>query len=213
MGAFGQKRLPIAQVGAGERAGVREERRQALRLLPQRLENFAGRGDPRRESENLREAAELSGEVGEYLRQRGNEFGTSTGRPRRTGWLDTVVARTGVELSGASFFAVTKLDVLDRLPEIPVCIAYELDGRRITEFPADVEDVERLKPVYETLPGWESETVGITKFEDLPGAARAYVSFLEERCGATAVAVSTGPRREETILRAHDQFWDRLPSR
>ena len=156
---------------------------------------------------------ELSGEVGEYLRQRGNEFGTSTGRPRRTGWLDTVVARTGVELSGASFFAVTKLDVLDRLPEIPVCVAYELDGRRVTEFPADVEDVEKLSPVYETLPGWQSETVGITKFEDLPGAARAYVEFLEARCGATAVAVSTGPRREETILKAHEQFWDRLPSR
>jgi adenylosuccinate synthase len=156
---------------------------------------------------------ELSGEVGEYLRQRGNEFGTSTGRPRRTGWLDTVVARTAVELSGASFLAITKLDVLDRLPELPVCVAYTLNGKRITEFPADVEDVEKLEPVYETLPGWQSETVGITKFEDLPGAARDYVSFLEQQCGAVAVAVSTGPRREETILHANDVFWDRLPSR
>ncbi len=156
---------------------------------------------------------ELLDEVGDYLRQRGNEFGTSTGRPRRTGWLDTVVARTAVELSGASFLAVTKLDVLDRLPEIPVCVAYELDGSRITEFPTDVEEVERIVPVYEKLPGWQSETVGITEFENLPPAARSYVAFLEEKCGATAVAVSTGPRREETILRSAHTFWDRLPSR
>ncbi|MGH9443126.1 MAG: adenylosuccinate synthase [Thermoanaerobaculia bacterium] len=156
---------------------------------------------------------ELSGEIGEYLRKRGNEFGTSTGRPRRTGWLDTVVARTAVDLSGASFLAVTKLDVLDRLPEIPVCTAYELDGERISEFPADVEDVEKLVPVYETLPGWQADTVGITDFEKLPKAARDYVGFLEGQCGATAVAVATGPRREETVLRAADVFWDRLPSR
>ena len=156
---------------------------------------------------------ELSDEVGDYLRQRGNEFGTSTGRPRRTGWLDTVVARTAVELSGARFLAVTKLDVLDRLPEIPVCVAYELHGSRITEFPADVEDVEKLVPVYEKLPGWQSDTVGITDFDKLPAAARDYVAFLEQQCGATAAAVSTGPRREETILRAADAFWDRLPGR
>ncbi len=154
---------------------------------------------------------ELHDETGEFLRKRGNEFGTSTGRPRRTGWFDAVVARSGVELSGARFLAVTKLDVLDTLAEIPVCVGYKLRGERVLEFPSDVEDVEKLEPLYTHCPGWKKDTTGITEFDDLPPRAKEYVKFIEQLCGATAVAVSTGPRREETIFRRHDQFWDRLP--
>jgi adenylosuccinate synthase len=154
---------------------------------------------------------ELSDETGEYLRTRGNEFGTSTGRPRRTGWLDTVVARTAVEVSGAEFIAVTKLDVLDRLEELPVCTGYRLNGDRIDEIPSEIEDVERLVPIYETRPGWQTDTSGTTREEDLPARARDYVKFLEDACGARAVAISTGPRREETLLTCGEEFWDRLP--
>jgi len=154
---------------------------------------------------------ELRDETGEFLRKRGNEYGTSTGRPRRTGWFDAVVARSGVELSGARFMAVTKLDVLDTLAEIPVCVGYKLRGERVLEFPSDVEDVEKLEPLYTHCPGWKKDTTGVTEFDDLPPRAKEYVKFLEQLCGATAIAVSTGPRREETIFRRHDQFWDRLP--
>ena len=155
---------------------------------------------------------ELSDETGEFLRKRGNEYGTSTGRPRRTGWFDAVVARSGVELSGAHFMAVTKLDVLDTLPEIPVCVGYKLHGQRVLELPSDVEDIEALEPLYTHCPGWKKDTTGITNFDDLPPHAKEYVKFLELLCGASAVAVSTGPRREETIFRADGDFWNRLPT-
>lgn len=154
---------------------------------------------------------ELQDATGEYLRKRGNEYGTTTGRPRRTGWLDTIVARTAVEMSGAEFVAVTKLDVLDALEEIPVCVGYRLGDRRLEEFPADIEDVARLEPVYETLSGWREDTTGVTEYDKLPARARDYVAELERRCGAKAVVVSTGPRREETILRRDQDFWRRLP--
>ena len=156
---------------------------------------------------------ELFDETGEFLRARGNEYGTSTGRPRRTGWFDAVVARTAVELSGAAAVAITKLDVLDDLAEIPVCVAYELDGREIADVPALSEDVARVKPRFETLPGWREKTTAVTHFENLPSAAKTYVRFLEERCAAAAVLISTGPRREETIWRDDADFVKALPSR
>jgi adenylosuccinate synthase len=156
---------------------------------------------------------ELFDETGEFLRARGNEYGTSTGRPRRTGWFDAVVARTAVELSGAAAVAITKLDVLDDLAEIPVCVAYELDGREIADVPAQSEDVARVKPRFETMPGWREKTTAVTRFEDLPAAAKKYVRSLEERCGAPAVLISTGPRREETIWRDDLEFVKTLPSR
>jgi adenylosuccinate synthase len=155
---------------------------------------------------------ELLNERGEFLRARGNEFGTSTGRPRRTGWFDAVVARTAVELSGADAVAITKLDVLDELEEIPVCVSYRLDGREISDVPALVEDVARVEPVFETLPGWREKTTAVTRFPDLPDAAKSYVRFLEERCGAPAVLISTGPRREETIWRDDAEFVRALPA-
>ena len=154
---------------------------------------------------------ELSDATGEFLRKRGNEYGTSTGRPRRTGWFDAVVARTSVELSGAGAVALTKLDVLDDVDPIPVCVGYRLDGKEIGDVPPIAEDVARLEPVYETLPGWRARTTAVTRFEDLPPAAKRYVAFLEERIGAPAVFVSTGPRREETIWRPESAFFSELP--
>ena len=155
---------------------------------------------------------ELHDATGEFLRKRGNEFGTSTGRPRRTGWFDAVVARTAVELSGADAVAITKLDCLDELAEIPISVAYRLDGRTVTDIPPLAEDVARLEPVLETLPGWKSTTTAVTRYEDLPAAARRYVARLEEAVGAPAVLISTGPRREETVWRDDLSFVRALPT-
>jgi len=154
---------------------------------------------------------ELLDETGEYLRVRGNEYGTSTGRPRRTGWFDSVVARLAVELSGAQAVAITKLDILDELAEIPVCVGYRLDGRTIEDVPALVEDVARLEPVLETRPGWKTRTTGMTREEDLPPAARRYIEFIEKQIGAPAALIATGPRREETIWRGGSEFLKGLP--
>jgi adenylosuccinate synthase len=155
---------------------------------------------------------ELLDETGEYLRVRGNEYGTSTGRPRRTGWFDSVVARLAVDLSGAQAVAITKLDILDELAEIPVCVGYRLDGRTIEDVPALVEDIARLEPVLETRPGWKTRTTGMTREEDLPPAARRYIEFIEKQIGAPAALIATGPRREETIWRASSEFLRSLPA-
>jgi adenylosuccinate synthase len=154
---------------------------------------------------------ELNNAMGEYLRTRGNEFGTSTGRPRRTGWLDTVVGRLAVELCGAEGVALTKLDVLDDVDPIPVCVGYRLDGKVLDTMPALVEDIERLEPVYQNLPGWKTKTTSVTRYADLPAAAKRYVAFVEEKVGAPAVFISTGPRREETIWRDDLPFLAALP--
>ncbi|HWZ85808.1 MAG TPA: adenylosuccinate synthase [Thermoanaerobaculia bacterium] len=154
---------------------------------------------------------ELTDATGEFLRKRGNEYGTSTGRPRRTGWFDAVVARTAVELSGAEAVAITKLDCLDELDEIPICVGYRLDGKAISDLPPLAEDVARLEPVLERLPGWKATTTGATRYEELPAAARSYVRALEDAVGAPAVFISTGPRREETVWRADTPFLAALP--
>ncbi len=153
---------------------------------------------------------ELTDDLGERLRRRGNEFGTTTGRPRRCGWFDAVAVSYANLLNGVDALALTKLDVLDDLEEILVCVGYEIDGRVVTEFPASVVDLERAKPVYERLPGWRASTVGRLELGELPPAARQYVRFLEERVGAPIGLVSTGPRREETILRRAVPALDRL---
>jgi adenylosuccinate synthase len=144
---------------------------------------------------------ELLDETGERLRRRGNEFGTVTGRPRRCGWFDAVAVRYAVRLNGTQLVALTKLDVLDTLAEVPVCVGYRSRGRMLEEFPSCLETLERIEPVYETRPGWRQDTSGILEFDDLPEAARDYVRFLEERIGAEVALISTGPRREETLLR------------
>jgi adenylosuccinate synthase len=144
---------------------------------------------------------ELTDAVGEHLRRRGNEFGTVTGRPRRCGWFDAVAVRYAVRLNGARALALTKLDVLDTYGEIPVCVGYRHGGRVLTEFPSCLETLEEAEPVYEVLPGWRQETVGVLEHEALPSAARDYVAFLERQVGAQVSLVSTGPRREETVVR------------
>ncbi|MDH3744666.1 MAG: adenylosuccinate synthase [Acidobacteriota bacterium] len=144
---------------------------------------------------------ELHDESGDYLRERGHEYGTTTGRPRRCGWLDTVAAGYARRINGVDSIALTKLDILDKFDEIPVCTGYRIGGEVRREFPSTVEDLERAEPVYEVLPGWRRETVGILAFDDLPPEARNYVAFVEEAVGAPVSVVSTGPRREETLLR------------
>jgi adenylosuccinate synthase len=144
---------------------------------------------------------ELMDERGEFIRERGNEYGTTTGRPRRCGWLDLVAAGYARRLNGIDSIALTKLDVLDSEKDVPVCVAYRIDGHETTEFPSDLARLGRAEPVYETLPGWHGDTVGVVDFDQLPEAARNYVAFIEERLGVPASLISTGPRREETCIR------------
>jgi adenylosuccinate synthase len=152
---------------------------------------------------------ELHDATGEFLRKRGNEFGTTTGRPRRCGWLDLVAARYSQTLNGVDTLALTKLDVLDDFDELKVCTAYRVDGEETMEFPADRAALERAEPVYRTVPGWKTTTVGVLDFAHLPSAAREYIGFIEEFLEVPVGLVSTGPRREETLLR-DDPALDRL---
>ena len=144
---------------------------------------------------------ELTGAAGEDLRTRGQEFGAVTGRPRRCGWFDAVVVRHAVRVNGIDGLALTKLDVLDGLERIPVCNAYRVGDRVLTDFPADVRHLESCEPVLEWLPGWSRPTRGVTRVEDLPEEARAYIARLEALTGVPALLVSTGPGRDETIIR------------
>jgi adenylosuccinate synthase len=145
--------------------------------------------------------SELHDDTGERIRKRGNEYGTTTGRPRRCGWLDLVGARYARRINGVSAIALTKLDVLDSFDEIPVCVGYRVGGAVVRDVPSDVVALERLEPVLEVLPGWRRETVGLVDYQELPPAARRYVELIEARVGAPVTMISTGPRREETIVR------------
>jgi adenylosuccinate synthase len=144
---------------------------------------------------------ELLDAQGEALRQRGHEFGSTTGRPRRCGWLDLVVVRFACRLNGVDSIALTKLDVLDPEPELPVCVAYEIDGRRVDSVPANLDELSRAKPVYEVLTGWKSSIAGATRFADLPLAAQAYVAYIERFLGVPVKWIGTGPGREATVCR------------
>jgi adenylosuccinate synthase len=143
---------------------------------------------------------ELFGELGSRLRESGQEYGASTGRPRRCGWYDAVAVRYAVRVNGIDALALTKLDVLDGLESIDICTGYSIGGRTVTEFPADL-NAGPCTPVYETWPGWSAPTKGATRFEDLPGEARRYIARLEEVSGVPVAIVSTGSDRAETILR------------
>ncbi|MEX1127142.1 MAG: adenylosuccinate synthase [Vicinamibacterales bacterium] len=145
---------------------------------------------------------ELTGEMGNRLRETGQEFGAVTGRPRRCGWYDAVAVRYAVRVNGLDALALTKLDVLDGLPELQVCTAYRCKGATLTEMPGDQAQLAACEPVYETLPGWTAPTAGVRTYEDLPDAARQYVARLEEVTGVPAAVVSTGSAREDTIIRA-----------
>jgi adenylosuccinate synthase len=144
--------------------------------------------------------SEEKGEAGELLRKRGNEFGAVTGRPRRTGWLDLPLLRYAAMINGITWLVVTKLDVLDELAEIPVCVGYLVDGKKSMEIPAQSSGYEKLECVYTKMPGWQTSTQGITKFKDLPKPAKDYLTFLEKEAGAKIGMVSTGPDRDQTIL-------------
>ncbi|MBX7116627.1 MAG: adenylosuccinate synthase [Myxococcaceae bacterium] len=146
---------------------------------------------------------ELSDELGERLRKVGDEFGATTGRPRRCGWLDVVVLRYATRVNGLWGLALTKMDVLSGLESVKICTSYELDGQRIEELPGDYEDLGRVKPVYEELPGWDKRLAGSRTLEDLPEAAQRYVRRIEELCGIPVVCVSVGADRGETILLAN----------
>jgi adenylosuccinate synthase len=147
--------------------------------------------------------SELRGEIAELMRGTGSqpwdEFGTTTGRPRRCGWLDAVTVRYAVRVNGLTELAITKLDILSRFDEIKICVAYDLDGQRIEGFPADPETLARCQPIYETLPGWKADITAARSVGDLPPAARDYVGRLEELTGIHASTLSVGPRRDQTI--------------
>lgn len=142
---------------------------------------------------------ELKDSVGELLRARGHEYGSTTGRPRRCGWLDLFAVKFSVMVNDLDGVIVTKLDVLDAFDEIKVCVGYELDGEVIDRFPSTAKELSRVKPIYETLPGWRSETTHVKRWEDLPKEAQNFIRFIEDYLGVSVPMVSTGPQRDETI--------------
>jgi len=144
--------------------------------------------------------SEEKGEAGENLRKRGNEYGAVTGRPRRTGWLDMPLLRYSGMINGTNWLVVTKLDVLDELDEIPVCMGFKIDGKKTTDAPAQAADWDKIQCIFEKLPGWKTSTEGITEYEKLPKAAREYLSFVAKESGAKIGMISTGADRGHTIL-------------
>ena len=144
---------------------------------------------------------ELSGDMGNRLRESGSEYGAVTGRPRRCGWFDAVAVRYAARINGLDGLALTKLDVLDGLNRIDICTAYRCGGETLTEFPSDVDRLAQCLPVYESMPGWSSPTAGVRDFKRLPDAARRYIERLETVTGVRAAIVSTGSDRADTIIR------------
>ncbi len=153
---------------------------------------------------------ELHDATGEQIRQKGNEFGAVTGRPRRCGWVDLPLLRYSGMINGIEWLVVTKLDVLDELAEVPVCVGYKIDGKTSEEIPAQGCGYEKIECIYEKLPGWRTSTESITRMDKLPQAARNYLAFLEKQSGAKIGMVSTGPDRDQTILL--DEFAGTLKS-
>ncbi|KAA1262237.1 Adenylosuccinate synthetase [Rubripirellula obstinata] len=143
---------------------------------------------------------EQDNEIGEKIRKLGNEFGTTTGRPRRCGWFDAVAVRYTARLSGVTRLALMMMDVLAHLDELKVCVAYELDGERITRVPAHAEELRRCKPIYETIPGWKEPVDDVRKMEEFPAGALAYVKRIEELVGVPVGVLSVGPDRAQTIF-------------
>jgi adenylosuccinate synthase len=142
---------------------------------------------------------ELLDATGDLIRERGQEYGTTTGRPRRTGWFDAVAARYVARLNGITDIALTLLDVFDVFEAIEVCVGYEIDGRIIETVPARLDDLDRARPIYERLEGWRTSTVNVRHAADLPPRARDYLRFLEERIGVPISLVGVGPGREQLV--------------
>ena len=143
---------------------------------------------------------EQTGDIGDFLGDRGAEFGTTTGRKRRCGWFDGVIGRYAVRINGMDCMAITKLDVLDELEEIQVCIAYEIHGKRTTDFPDSARNFANCRPIYKTLPGWKQSTAECRSLEDLPPAALNYLKFLADLMEVPISIVSLGPSRDQTII-------------
>lgn len=147
--------------------------------------------------------SELTDEVGKEMASRGNEFGATTGRPRRCGWFDMVAMRRATYLNSLSALCLTKLDVLDKLPTIKFCVGYQIKGKAVTMLPVGTQDFAECEPIYEEMPGWQTSTEGITEFDALPGAAQAYLNRIEKELGIPIDIISTGPDRIQTIVRRH----------
>ncbi|MDF8265659.1 adenylosuccinate synthase [Luteipulveratus flavus] len=150
---------------------------------------------------------ELHDDKGEFLRKTGAEFGVTTGRPRRTGWLDTVVGRYATRVNGVTDFVLTKLDILTGLEKVPVCVAYDVDGVRHDEMPVNQTDFHHAKPIYEELPGWWEDISKCRSWDELPATCQAYVEFVEQQIGARISVIGVGPGRDEVIVR-HDLLKD-----
>jgi adenylosuccinate synthase len=146
---------------------------------------------------------ELTDEVGRHLGKRGNEFGATTGRPRRCGWFDAAALKRSIQINGVSGLCVTKLDVLDGVETLKLCVGYRLDDRMSDILPVGAEDLARCEPVYEELPGWSESTVGRKSRGELPKNAIAYLSRIEQVCDVPIAMISTGPERDETIVMHH----------
>ena len=146
---------------------------------------------------------ELSDDVGERLRQRGREFGATTGRPRRTGWFDAAALKRSIQLNGVSGLCITKLDVLDGAESLKICVGYKVEGKVSDILPVGAEELALCVPVYEEMPGWRESTVGVKAHDGLPKAARDYLKRIESLCGVPIDMISTGPERDETIVRRH----------
>ena len=140
-------------------------------------------------------------ETGEELRKKGHEFGATTGRPRRCGWLDLVALKYAVRINGMNELTLTKMDVMDGFEEIKVCTSYKINGKETKVFPLCLDEVENVEPVYTTLPGWDKDISGMTKWDELPETAKSYIEFSEEYLGVKFTIISTGPKRTETIIR------------
>ena len=143
------------------------------------------------------------GTAGNQMSVKGCEFGTVTGRQRRCGWFDAVALRRSAKINGLSGLCITKLDVLDGIEELKICTGYILDGKPIDLLPIGADEVARCKPIYETVPGWKESTFGVKSWQDLPNNAKAYLTMLEMLCEVPIAIVSTGPEREETIVKRH----------
>jgi len=144
---------------------------------------------------------ELFDETGDQIREKGFEYGTTTGRPRRCGWFDAVIVRFAVRTSSLTSLVVNKIDTLTGIKKLKICKGYELDGKIITEFPVKLSDLSRCKPVYEELDGWDEDITGVRNFEDLPENAKKYIYKIEELCGVKVSMVGVGPNREQNIIR------------
>jgi len=150
--------------------------------------------------------SEDRGEGGARIREAGLEYGSVTGRPRRCGWFDVPLLRYTAAINGFDSLVITKLDVLDELESIPVCTGYRVGALEVAEMPPTVAVIEKLEPVYESVPGWRAATFGVSSYDDLPGKAKDYLAFLESRTGVEVGCISTGPERNQTIVRPGSRF-------